>query len=75
MLRKRHGYNFSINLINESESNMTTSVPKSTTLAPGDVSQYTLDVLWSVTVSIFAIGGMIGGITTAYFTDKFGRCV
>ncbi|XP_014673264.1 PREDICTED: solute carrier family 2, facilitated glucose transporter member 1-like [Priapulus caudatus] len=57
--RKRHGYNFS-------------GDPNVTTLAPGDIDKNMLDALWSVTVSMFAVGGMIGGITTGFWTDKFG---
>ncbi|XP_023221239.1 glucose transporter type 1-like [Centruroides sculpturatus] len=31
------------------------------------------DFLWAITVSVFAIGGMIGGISGGSIADKFGR--
>lgn len=33
----------------------------------------TLTVLWAFTVSIFAVGGMIGGVSAGYWANKFGR--
>lgn len=32
-----------------------------------------LTVLWAATVSIYCIGGMIGGVSAGYWCDKFGR--
>ncbi|XP_067139928.1 glucose transporter type 1 isoform X2 [Centruroides vittatus] len=31
------------------------------------------DLLWAITVSVFAIGGMVGGISGGSIADKFGR--
>lgn len=38
-----------------------------------EISDGTLNLLWAVTVSMFAIGGMIGGISGGYIANKFGR--
>lgn len=40
---------------------------------PGELSKEHLDLLWSITVSIFCIGGMLGGISTVFWVDRFGR--
>ncbi|KAL4221554.1 Solute carrier 2 [Mactra antiquata] len=32
-----------------------------------------LTVLWSVTVSLYCVGGMLGGVSAGYWADKFGR--
>ncbi|CAK9299702.1 unnamed protein product [Gordionus sp. m RMFG-2023] len=32
-----------------------------------------LSILWGLTVSIFCISGMIGGLCSGYFCDRFGR--
>ncbi|KAG8197747.1 hypothetical protein JTE90_006794 [Oedothorax gibbosus] len=37
------------------------------------LSEDTRDLIWSVAVSIFAIGGMVGGITGGSVANKFGR--
>lgn len=37
------------------------------------ISEEKLEFLWSLAVSIFAIGGMIGGFSGAYIADRFGR--
>ena len=38
-------------------------------------SESTLDLLWATTVSIFAVGGMFGGLLGGWWADYFGRCV
>lgn len=32
-----------------------------------------INVLWSITVSIFAVGGMIGGFSAGFFANRYGR--
>ncbi|KAL3862010.1 hypothetical protein ACJMK2_008015 [Sinanodonta woodiana] len=40
----------------------------------GDImSNNTLTMLWAITVSIFAVGGMIGGFSAGYWANRFGR--
>lgn len=38
-----------------------------------DITENFKDLLWAITVSIFAIGGMFGGISGGWLADKFGR--
>ncbi|TKR77551.1 hypothetical protein L596_018501 [Steinernema carpocapsae] len=38
-----------------------------------ELSQTARDVIWSATVSLFAVGGMIGGLLSGYFADGSGR--
>jgi len=33
----------------------------------------TIESLWAFTVAIFAVGGVIGGISNGFFADLFGR--
>lgn len=40
--------------------------------SPGEFkSQVT--VIWSIAVAIFCFGGMIGGLSTGFIAEKFGR--
>ena len=32
-------------------------------------------ILWSVTVSIYCVGGMLGGVSAGYWANKWGRYV
>jgi len=38
---------------------------------PTDQTQVTL--IWAVAVSIFCVGGMVGGLSTGFVAEKFGR--
>ena len=35
----------------------------------------TLTILWATTVSIFCIGGMVGGVSAGYWANRFGRYI
>uniref|UniRef100_A0A914YR74 Major facilitator superfamily (MFS) profile domain-containing protein n=1 Tax=Panagrolaimus superbus TaxID=310955 RepID=A0A914YR74_9BILA len=37
------------------------------------LSREEADVMWSVSVGIFAVGGMLGGVLSGWFADKLGR--
>lgn len=37
------------------------------------MAQSKITLLWATIVSIWAIGGMIGGVNAGYFADKLGR--
>ena len=39
------------------------------------ISESSLDLIWSVAVSIFAIGGMAGGFSGGYVANRLGRSV
>ncbi|XP_068627250.1 solute carrier family 2, facilitated glucose transporter member 1-like [Battus philenor] len=41
------------------------------TLAPKDDPKVT--TIWSITVAIYCVGGMIGGVLTGFIADRFGR--
>lgn len=38
---------------------------------PADQTQVTL--IWAIAVSIFCVGGMVGGLSTGFVAEKFGR--
>lgn len=38
-----------------------------------DVNQGTVTMIYSIAVSIFCVGGMIGGCITGLVADRFGR--
>ncbi|XP_037083027.1 glucose transporter type 1-like [Pollicipes pollicipes] len=38
-----------------------------------EIASTTQDFIWSVAVSIFAIGGMVGGFSGGYIANRFGR--
>ena len=38
-------------------------------------SSATLNLLWATTVSIYCVGGMLGGLLGGWWADYFGRCV
>nr|KAI8731026.1 solute carrier family 2; facilitated glucose transporter member 3-like; partial [Biomphalaria glabrata] len=37
------------------------------------MSDSLLTMLWAMTVALFCVGGMMGGVSAAYFAGKFGR--
>lgn len=68
----QHGYNIGVvnapeRLIEEwiydLESNRTDTI----------VEQSQVTIIWSIAVSIFCAGGMIGACSTSYVAEKFGR--
>lgn len=32
-------------------------------------------LLWSITVAMYAVGGMIGGVSAGYWANRYGRFV
>lgn len=38
-----------------------------------DVSQSTVTMIWAMAVSIFCVGGMIGGSLVGFVANRFGR--
>ena len=40
---------------------------------PAGMTTDTMDLLWGFTVSVYAVGGMLGAITSSWWADKFGR--
>ncbi|XP_014664491.1 PREDICTED: solute carrier family 2, facilitated glucose transporter member 1-like [Priapulus caudatus] len=39
----------------------------------GEISDSTLNLIWAITVAIFCVGGVFGGVTTAFWVTRFGR--
>lgn len=39
----------------------------------GEVSQSSVTLIWSIAVSIFCVGGMIGGSASGIVANKLGR--
>ena len=39
------------------------------------MSKTASSILWSVTVSIYCVGGMLGGVSAEYWANKWGRYV
>lgn len=39
------------------------------------MSGSTLTFLWAVTVSIYAVGGMFGGLSGGYLANRYGRYI
>jgi SP family facilitated glucose transporter-like MFS transporter 1 len=50
--------------------NYTDYVRSNYTVVP---TEATITWIWSVAVSVYCIGGMIGGSLTGFFAEKFGR--
>ncbi|XP_056000951.1 uncharacterized protein LOC125664327 [Ostrea edulis] len=43
------------------------------TTSSGYLTNTELSILWAATVSIFPLGGMIGGLSAGYWSNKYGR--
>lgn len=57
-------------------TNATTAATNVTTTAtPADLTDEQVLLYWSITVSIYAAGGMLAGFTGSYFAKKLGRLV
>jgi len=41
----------------------------------GEIDDYMLTFLWSLTTAIYLPGGMIGAFSAGYLADRIGRCV
>ncbi|XP_045541284.1 solute carrier family 2, facilitated glucose transporter member 1-like [Papilio machaon] len=71
----QHGYNTGV--INAPQAvmskwlQMDALTGTNVTIDPDDDPKVT--TVWSVTVSIYCVGGMIGGILTGFIADRFGR--
>ncbi|EFA03487.1 solute carrier family 2, facilitated glucose transporter member 1 isoform X2 [Tribolium castaneum] len=68
----QHGYNTGV--INTPQTVLEewiSQVVGNRTGTPPSASSVTL--VWSLAVSIFCVGGMIGGVCTGYVADRFGR--
>ncbi|XP_065564356.1 solute carrier family 2, facilitated glucose transporter member 1-like [Artemia franciscana] len=70
----QHGYNIGVvnapgKLIQE-WINYTDYFRSNSTVVP---TEATITWIWSVAVSVYCIGGMIGGSLTGFFAEKFGR--
>ena len=54
-------------------------IPSTADMGVGGGENYLLQtsstILWSVTVSIYCVGGMLGGVSAGYWTNKWGRYV
>ena len=37
------------------------------------LSKGNVDLIWSIAVSIFCVGGMVGGLISGFVADRFGR--
>ncbi|XP_062590446.1 membrane transporter D1-like [Saccostrea cucullata] len=53
---------------NTSDATNTSDVTSTGYLSPTELS-----ILWATTVSIFAFGGMVGGLSAGYWCNKYGR--
>jgi len=41
---------------------------------PTEIEDPIIEILWSITVAIFVLFGMIGAFISGHVADKFGRC-
>ena len=53
-------------------SNQSTKAEDNSTRA---AHESTLTVLWSLTTTLWVVGGMVGAFTSGFIADKFGRFV
>ncbi|XP_014612181.1 PREDICTED: solute carrier family 2, facilitated glucose transporter member 1-like isoform X1 [Polistes canadensis] len=68
----QHGYNTGVvNAPQELIENWISDIKMNRTGVPTNQSEVT--VIWSIAVSIFCVGGMIGGSLVGFIADRFGR--
>uniref|UniRef100_A0A646QID7 Solute carrier family 2, facilitated glucose transporter member 1 n=1 Tax=Hemiscolopendra marginata TaxID=943146 RepID=A0A646QID7_9MYRI len=68
----QHGYNTGV--LNNPQSTIQEWINETTYDRTGEyLTQDQVDLIWSVPVSLFCVGGMIGGLLTALIADRFGR--
>ncbi|XP_015601201.1 solute carrier family 2, facilitated glucose transporter member 1 isoform X3 [Cephus cinctus] len=68
----QHGYNTGVvNAPQELIEHWITEIKTNRTGVPTDISE--VKMIWSIVVSIFCVGGMIGGSLVGTVADRFGR--
>jgi len=69
----QHGYNTGV--LNNAQTAIEGWIKDTIATRNGgtEPDQHEITLLWSITVSIYCIAGMIGGISTGWMADKFGR--
>ncbi|PAA74844.1 hypothetical protein BOX15_Mlig030902g1 [Macrostomum lignano] len=67
-------FGWSTGVINNPKASIVRLINESTAAHYGvQLTAYTADVLFSVVVSMFAVGGMIGALVSGYWAERLGR--